>query len=340
MIHQIGAISNYQITDKCDGKCKTCNIWNTTPREDPTIEQIQGFFEENKNSLQSLRFIQLTGGEPFLRDDLPEIAEIVHRTAPMCSIWIPTNGSQPDRIVPLTSMILERINTNRLGITVSLDGDAEVNDIQRGIEGSFKNAVRTIKDLSKLKETHGLKLSTGFTLTEENYVYAPIVQKMVYRLGSEFSFRPINFSEHYYNNKNQDTTLPSEQILPYLDYVAINLKRQRGTFKGITNLAYITGAKEFIQGKRTLACSAAGDSVYIDTAGDVYPCLVMNHRLGNIYENKLHEILDSDSAQEAREKIQDLECPTCWVECEVYRDIRKDRKRLLDASLWAFNLSS
>jgi MoaA/NifB/PqqE/SkfB family radical SAM enzyme len=340
MIHQIGAISNFQVTDKCDGKCKICNIWNTTPREDPTIEQIQGFFEENQNSLQNLKFIQLTGGEPFLRDDLPEITEIVHEAAPSCSIWIPTNGLQPERIVHLTSLILENINSSRLGISVSIDGDAEVNDIQRGIEGSFKNAVRTIKDLSKLKEKHGFRLSTGFTLTDENYVYAPIVQKMVYRLGSEFSFRPINFSEHYYNNKPQDTIQSSEQILPYLDYVAVNLRRQRGAFKVITSLAYITGAKEFIQGKRTLACSAAEDSVYIDTAGDVYPCLVMNYRLGNIYEIKLHEILDSVSAHKAREKIQNLECPTCWLECEVYRDIRKDRKRLLDASMWAINLSS
>lgn len=68
-----------------------CNIWKEDPRPDPTLEQITGFFDENRETLRNLKFIQLTGGEPFLRDDLPEIASIVHEVAPKCMIWLPTN---------------------------------------------------------------------------------------------------------------------------------------------------------------------------------------------------------------------------------------------------------
>jgi MoaA/NifB/PqqE/SkfB family radical SAM enzyme len=173
-----------------------CNIWKTEPVDDPSLEQLEGFFKQNLDLLRDIELIQLTGGEPFLRDDLPDIIELVKEAAPRCMIWIPTNGLLPERIHNATVEILERLDTPRLGVTVSLDGDAEVNDAQRGVEGSFKQAVTTIKNLSNLKN-RGLKLSTGFTLTTENYVYAPIVQKMAYRLGSDFRFRPINFSEHY-----------------------------------------------------------------------------------------------------------------------------------------------
>jgi hypothetical protein len=39
-----------------------CNIWRTEPTEDPTLEQIESFFEENRDFLTDLEFIQLTGG--------------------------------------------------------------------------------------------------------------------------------------------------------------------------------------------------------------------------------------------------------------------------------------
>ncbi|MCW4014275.1 MAG: radical SAM protein [Candidatus Bathyarchaeota archaeon] len=337
---RLRAISNFSITDKCNGRCKMCNIWNTEPRPEPHLEQIESFFQENKETLKDLTFIQLTGGEPFLRTDLPEIVEIVHNAVPDTMIWIPTNGLLPDEIRKTTRLMLNKIEGAKLGITVSLDGDAQVNDAQRGVVDGFKNAVKTIKNLSELKEKHGLGLTTGFTLTDENYVYAPIVQKIAYRLGSDFSFRPINFSEHYYKNTEQQDALSPEQIIPYLDYIAINLKNQKGVLRSVTNLAYINGAKNFIKGDRSLTCSAASESVYIDTVGDVYPCLVMNQRLGNIYQNSLEDILASPSAWEARERIQNLDCPNCWLECEVYRDLIKDRKRLFDAFLWGVTLSS
>ncbi len=317
-----------------------CNIWNTPPRPDPKIEQIQAFFAENKSTLRDLKFVQLTGGEPYLRDDLPAIAEIVHHAAPDCMIWIPTNGLLPEKIRDITFRIAEKIGGSRLGVTVSLDGDAEVNDIQRGVDGSFKNAVRTIKNLSELRKKHGFSLSTGFTLTEKNYVYAPIVQKIAYRLGSDYSFRPVNLSEHYYKNTDQSTKLDPDEIIPYLDYIGINLRQQKKILNNITKYAYIQGAKEFIKGHRTLPCTAGTESIYIDTVGDVYPCLVMNHKLGNIYQHSVEDILASPSAWKARELIENQDCPTCWLECEVYRDLKKDKKRLLEAFLWAVKPSA
>ena len=58
----------------------------------------------------------------------------------------------------------------------------------------------------------------------------------------------------------------------------------------------------------------------------------MNSRLGNIRDQSLQEIWESERAEDARDRISRLECPTCWVECEAYRDIAKgvgERLRLL-----------
>lgn len=332
MSEPLTSISNFAVTSRCNGRCTTCNIWKIEPTEDPSLEDITDFFMDNRDFLKNLEFIQLTGGEPFLRDDLPELVQVVHDVAPKCMVWLPTNGLLPEKIYDTICQMVSIIDKNRVGVTVSLDGEGEIHDIQRGLDGSYKKAIKTIKLLSKLKQYNDFALSTGFTLTRDNYKQAAIIQKISYRYGADFSFRPINISEHYYKNMGENGNL-SDDVMPFLDAISTTLKKEKGILNNLTKLAYIQGAKEYITQKRTLPCSAATESVFIDTYGDVYPCIVMNHKLGNINENRLKDILTSPGSHEARDIISRLECPTCWLECEVYRDIKKDWGRLLKAIL-------
>jgi MoaA/NifB/PqqE/SkfB family radical SAM enzyme len=308
------------------------------PRPDPTIDQITGFFEENRDTLRNLKFIQLTGGEPFLRDDLPEIASAVHETAPKCMIWLPTNGLLPENIRQTTMELLSQTDKPLIGVTISLDGEGDAHDIQRGVDGSYKKAIQTLKLLSDLKKKTGrLHLSTGFTLTANNYVQAPLVQRISYIYGADFSIRPVNISEHYYQNMEQDGNFDTEGVWRTVKYLAHLVRNEKGLFSSLTMLAYLRGINEFIGDGRTLPCSAAKESVFIDGVGDVFPCIVMNHKLGNAYETPLNEILASEETTTACGVISELKCPTCWLECEVYRDIRKDWRRLLDAYWWGIN---
>lgn len=336
MVTLISDISNYAITSRCNGRCTMCNIWKTEQITEPHIDQISEFFELNQEFLKNLKFIQLTGGEPFLRKDLPDIVSIVHGIAPKCAIWIPTNGLLPDKIIQTTEQILLKDKKANFGITVSIDGIGEVHDIQRGVEGSYKKAVRTLKLLSLLRKNYDFSLTAGFTLSSFNYKYAPLVQKLSYRYNADFSFRPVNISSHYYKNQEKienNTYAPQT----YLNSVARNMVARKGLLRCLTNLAYIRGAQQFIDGRRTLPCTAAHKSIYIDTLGDVYPCIVMDHKLGNIYQNTIPEILQSSDSVKSREIIKELGCPTCWLECEVYRDIKKDWVNLIKSLFWGFN---
>lgn len=61
------------LTYRCPMKCKMCNIWfNPTNKS----EEIKA---SDLKSLPKLKFINLTGGEPFIREDLPEIVEECYR---------------------------------------------------------------------------------------------------------------------------------------------------------------------------------------------------------------------------------------------------------------------
>jgi MoaA/NifB/PqqE/SkfB family radical SAM enzyme len=102
-------------------------------------------------------------------------------------------------------------------------------------------------------------------------------------------------------------------------------------------LRYLQGILDYLRrpGVRVQACSAGEDSMFLDPHGDVYPCIVVGDRLGNVRESTLEEIWSSTEAKEARTKIKKGRCPGCWVECEAYRDILRDRLRLVGTALRA-----
>ena len=87
-----------------------------------TPRDIKKLFTENQAFLQDNKSIQITGGEPTLHPQLPEIIKIIHETLPDCTFWIPTNGQNPEEIRETTETILEKLNGKNLGVTISIDG--------------------------------------------------------------------------------------------------------------------------------------------------------------------------------------------------------------------------
>ena len=81
------------LTYRCPMKCKMCNIWfNPTNKS----EEIKA---SDLKSLPKLKFINLTGGEPFIREDLPEIVEECYKHTDR--IVISTSGWFEDRVIAL-----------------------------------------------------------------------------------------------------------------------------------------------------------------------------------------------------------------------------------------------
>ena len=62
---------NFAITMWCQSRCLTCNIWQIKPKDELTLDEIREFAKKNT----SFRWVGLTGGEPFLRSDIVDIAK-------------------------------------------------------------------------------------------------------------------------------------------------------------------------------------------------------------------------------------------------------------------------
>ena len=137
------------LTYRCPMKCKMCNIW-----KNPT-DKAQEIKAEELECLPKMKFINLTGGEPFVREDIEDIVRICYTKSPR--IVISTSGWFEDRVIALAKKF------PNIGIRISIEGLSQKNDELRGREGGFDKGLRT---LLRLKDM-GLK-DIGFGCTVSN----------------------------------------------------------------------------------------------------------------------------------------------------------------------------
>ena len=335
-------IANFAVTYRCSSRCRTCNIWQMSDAGggELTLAEIEDIFRSNADFLRDVESIQITGGEPFLRQDLPVIVSVIRRYLPRCTFWIPTNGMAPGTIEGATREMLTRLDGRGLGISVSIDGIEETHDAMRGVEGCYQEVVRTLQRLSALRKEHpSLTLTVGMTLTPLNYKELWDVFALSRGHDADFSFRPVNFSDIYYRNLGGafDLRMTLDEIIPVIRKIGRSRMERLGLLRSSPTLRYMQGVIDYIRNpdERRIPCSACYDSFFLDPYGNVYPCIIMDHRIGNVREAPLEEIWASEEAREARRMVRRGLCPNCWVECETFRDIHMDALGLLSTAIRA-----
>src|SRR5262245_11997291 len=93
--------------------CQMCNIWQVRDHYDCKPEHYRVI-------PTTLRHINISGGEPFLRSDLPEIVRVVSERNPRAHILVSSNGFQPSRTVESVRRMLQY--HQNLGVGISIDG--------------------------------------------------------------------------------------------------------------------------------------------------------------------------------------------------------------------------
>ena len=143
------------VTNRCNLRCWTCFYAHTMEAsaggdDELTLSEIS----KVSRSLGSLGNLLLSGGEPFLRDDMADLCELFHRQNRVRHIHLPTNGTLTETIERTTRRILERCPSLYLTIGLSLDGVGEGHDAIKGTKGCFAGVVETAKTLAEIRKGH------------------------------------------------------------------------------------------------------------------------------------------------------------------------------------------
>ena len=146
------------VTNKCNARCKHCFYWKELNSQ---LDELK-LDEINKISktMDDFLFLILTGGEPFLRDDLAEIVKIFYKNNNVRKMNIITNGKLPDKILDITKMVMTECPDLYSALFVSLDDIGDNHDRIRGVKGIYKNALETVSHLKKIQAVYP-KLSLG-----------------------------------------------------------------------------------------------------------------------------------------------------------------------------------
>ena len=293
------------VTYRCNARCEMCNIWKSSA----TDEMEPKHYEKLPTSLKT---INITGGEPFLRKDLVDVVRSIHSRVPSSRIVFSTNGFLTETIVKTLSEV-QRLH-DAVGVGVSIDGLEEVHDKIRGTNGAFKKAVSTVKGLKQL----GLKdLRIGMTLMQENVRDAKSVFDLSRELGVEFSVTFAHNSEIYFQKTDN---MPPEFAgvfgQPLNDVLRSQLLSRSA--KDWFRAYHIQGImdpqlrREFIS-----SCKAGSRYFFMSPSGDVYPCLVMNMRIGNLREvGNWDELFRGEVAARMNEAVNRCS-EDCWMVCNT-----------------------
>lgn len=275
-----------------------CNIWKYPTNRDEEITA------SDLRSLPPLKFINLTGGEPFVREDLPEIVEECFRHTKR--IVISTSGWFDDRVIELAKRFPD------IGIRISIEGLRQKNDELRGREGGFDKGYNT---LIKLKEMGVKDIGFGCTVSNNNSTDMLDLYELSRKLGLEFA--TAAFHNSFYFHKDDNVITNRNRVCD--DFKEL-IRRQlsephpKAWFRAWFNMGLIN----YIEGnRRMLPCEAGSANFFIDPWGEIYPCNGMEERfwmesMGNIRHTPFMQIWGSEQARKVREKV--ASCPkNCWM---------------------------
>lgn len=284
------------LTYRCNAKCNMCNVWKNPSK---ATEEITARDIEKLPS--GLRFVNITGGEPFIRQDIAEIIEVIRRKTKR--VVISTNGFFTERIVKLCEKYPD------LGIRISTEGLQKANDTIRGIPNGFDRTLRTLFTLRRM----GMK-DIGFAMTVQDINCKDLLPlyELSDALGYEFATATLHNSHYFYkwdnsiNNKDMVCNELSTLIVELLKSKSVK-KWFRAYFNyGLIN--YIYG------GKRFLKCEMGIESCFLDPWGDLLACNGMDEKasMGNIKEQTFEEIWYSNQADKVRNIVKTCQ-KQCWM---------------------------
>jgi MoaA/NifB/PqqE/SkfB family radical SAM enzyme len=264
-------------------------------------------------------WVDATGGEIFLRDDLPEIFDaILDGCRRLAMLHFPTNGYRTDRIVEVVRGLMRR-KPPRVAATVSVDGPPAVHDALRGVPGSFERAVETY---ARLREIPGCRTFLGMTLSEANLgtageLLAAVRRRVPRATAADLHVNLPHRSSHYY--RNDDCPFPEAEALRE---ELRSIRRLRGCPGGLAELVerrlLSLGDRYLRTGRCPVPCAALASGCFVDARGTVFPCVSWSRPLGSLRENgfDIGRVWNSAEAFAARGEIVAGRCPHCWTACE------------------------
>jgi radical SAM protein with 4Fe4S-binding SPASM domain len=315
------------VTNRCNARCKHCFIdFNNQSifRNELSLDEIK---KMTKYFGKSLFNVNLTGGEPFLRKDMFEIARSYFLNTTIQSLFITTNGYFTDKIKDFLDNFVGSSLKGNVTFQFSIDSFEEEHNKNRKVEGLFRRALESYHLVKSYKNVN-IMPNICITLAHHNYHNVLELYTYLKSLGIDSCTATMMREAGVVRKINPDVKkkiLNSYNELTkeiYRDQLSGKTKgfeeHLQGRFMNSKNiLVSKIVAETYIEKKFIVNCSAASLFGVIYANGDVYPCEILgNKNLGNLrdYDMNFMKLWKDRKTQECKEFIKKTKC-NCTFEC-------------------------
>lgn len=338
------------VTTRCNAACPFClrdrfpDAAETGANAELSIDEI----DKIASRMQGLAHLLISGGEPFMRNDLDQIIRSFYTRSHTRFVTIPTNGYFSNEIEDKVSRILHENRNLFLQIHISINGTQEVHDSIKRLPSSFAHLEETCRKLKKLRYSfNNLRLASITVASDSLKGNMPDLAAF---LGKDLSF----FDNYYLTPVIQKDGRPIENpLLPEDREAWMHLKRkqQRRLLRFWDTYAYSTLrrsqyliARAMKRNSAVVDCTAGRRFVVLKQNGEVFPCeFSQSVAIGNIrdFGYDIKRLLRCDQARHIRDNIVKRKCYCCWacaMNINLVSRLRSCFRILLDsvfACLWS-----
>jgi len=295
----------------CNSRCATCNVYE---------KRVKNFtLEEYKKTFTSLGrapyWFTLSGGEPFLRKDIADIAKAAYDICQPGIINIPTNGSLYKVIPERVEEIVAYARDTDIIINLSLDEIGEQHDALRGFPGNWERAMKTYEALRELRRYPNFTLGIHTVISKFNVQRFPQIYRELIKLEPDSYITEMAEERVELGTMGSDITPSAAAYSTAIDFLVAEMRRNN--VQGVAKIAqsfrfeYYRLAKEYLaRPRQVIPCYAGITSVQISPDGDVWPCCIRADSMGNLRQNgyDFKKIWNGPAAAEIRDSIRNQAC--------------------------------
>lgn len=317
----------YLVCNRCNARCQMCDSWKIDRGDELSPDDVRRIFSD----IGTLDVVRLSGGEPFLREDILEVAEAVLASARPRVLHVTSNGSFPDRV--------ERFARDfsapaRLRVMISLDGLAPEHDRNRGRASCFANAYETVRRLTELR-SRGLDVSVNHTIISPRSlrdhdelcrafeaIRVDVQWVLAYESSSMYgAVRRGGRSEDLLARPGYPLhpALEADMCRSFVESELVHVDRLRSPGLRLGKRYYLRGLEERLRPdprpRTKPKCVALRSHVRILPDGRVPVCQFNTEIMGDLRRQPFQEIWRGEKARAARAWVD--ACAGCWAECEV-----------------------
>ncbi|MBW2454253.1 MAG: radical SAM protein [Deltaproteobacteria bacterium] len=299
------------VTWRCNCRCLTCHV-DEREADELSVSEYERFFEQLGRRLQ---WATLSGGEPSLRDDLPDIVEALASRAAPRVITLATNGTLCDRLPAQVEAMAVHFS-GPLVVNLSFDAVGDEHDRLRGLDGAWQRALQSYRALKDLQR-HRSNLVVGIhtVISTHNVERFPTICDALLALEPDSYITEI--AEHRAELRTEQLDIvPSVEA--YQRAIA-HLERRLATRR-------LTGAARLVQALRTqyyrhvvqtlrhprerLPCYAGILGAQLTPDGKLWDCCIRARELGDLRAagGSFHSVWTSPQAQSVRREIRRTRC--------------------------------